>query len=254
MNNRAPLPAGTTLGKSHEYGIDINLGTFGSPDWQPIRRMSAFNPTFPPVNTDVGTYDDEGAPNNGVTGRGFATGFTVQANRNPLTGLYLPEYERLIAASRAKGEGAEVDIRFYHKPSTGAPNPNDAGRALATVEMSRSDTGNAGVEVGSVSLTGKGEYMPIANPFTGWGATAPQIAYVGPDGATDGALVTVTGAGLLTATAVNVDGAPVLADEYMIVNDSTIVLQLPVGAAGVVPVTVTNPAGTSNPYSFNRGE
>lgn len=252
--NRTPLPAGTTIGMSHEYGIDINLGTYGSPQWQSIRRISAVAPTFPPQTTDVSTYDDEGDPNNDVTGRGFGAAFTVQGNRNLNTGLYLPEVERLLAAARGKAEGAVVDIRFYHKPSLGTPNPNDAGRALCTVEATRGSTGNTGVESHSITLTGKGSYEPIANPFTGWGATAPQISFVSPDGAVDGQLVTITGAGLLTVTAVSVDGVTVPSTEYLIISDSSIALQLPVGVAGVVPVTVTNPAGVSAPYSFNRGE
>lgn len=33
MSNRVTLPAGTTLGKSFEHGIDVNLGPFGTPQW-----------------------------------------------------------------------------------------------------------------------------------------------------------------------------------------------------------------------------
>ena len=31
MSNRVPLPAGTTLGKSFEYGLDINLDKVHNP-------------------------------------------------------------------------------------------------------------------------------------------------------------------------------------------------------------------------------
>ncbi|WP_105567128.1 phage tail tube protein [Microbacterium halophytorum] len=251
--NRVPLPADTTLGKSFEYGLDINLGTPGTPQWQSIRRISAFAPTFPPTTSDIATYDDLGSPSEAVSGRGFATAFTVQGNRSLLTGMYLPEVERLIAASRAKGEAAVVDVRFYHKPENGTPNPNDAGRSTARVELSRQNTGNAEVEVFSITLTGIGEFTPIANPFQGWDATAPQVSYVGPEAAVEGDLITITGDSFLEATELSIDSVAVDPSDYQIVNNSTIIAQLGAGEAGTVPITVTNPAGTSAPYTFTRG-
>lgn len=252
MTNRVPLPAGTALGHSYEYGIDVNLGTYAVPDWQPIRRISAFAPTFPGTTEDASTYDDLGSTNEDVTGRSFAASFTVQGNRSLSTGLYLRELEAIIAAARAKGEGAVLDVRFYHKPEAGTPNPNDAGRSFVTVEVTRQNTGNTGIEVYSVSFTGKGEYEPIENPWTGWGVTdAPRIQSVSPAGAGDGELVTLTGTNLLTVTAVTIDA---LAVEHVVVSASTIVATMPVGVAGPVDITVTNPAGTSAAFVYERGE
>lgn len=251
MSNRVPLPAGTTLGKSYEYGIDVNLGTYAVPIWQPVRRISGWAPTFPPVSTDVQTYDDLGADNADITGRSFAGAFTVQGNRSLTTGKYLPEVEAIIAASRAKSEAAVLDVRFYHKPESGTPNPTDAGRALVTVEATRQNTGNAEVEVHAVSLTGKGEFEPIANPFTGWGATAPVISSVDPEGAAEGDLITITGTGFLGATAITLDA--VAADEYAVVNAASIIAVVPAGVAGDVPVVVTTAAGASDPFTFTRG-
>lgn len=251
MRNRVPLPAGTTLGKSYEYGIDINLGTYAAPVWQPFRRISGWAPTFPPVTTDVQTYDDLGADNQDVTGRSFAGAFTVQGNRSLTTGKYLPEVEAVIAASRAKSEAAVIDVRFYHKPESGTPNPTDAGRALATVEVSRQNTGNADIEVHSVAITGKGEYEPIVNPFQGWGATAPVVASVTPEGATDGDLLTISGSGFLGTTAITIGATPV--DDYTVVNGASIIAVLPLGDAGDVPVVVTNAIGASAAFTFTRG-
>lgn len=251
MSNRVPLPAGTVLGKSYEYGIDVNLGTYGAPFWQPIRRISAWQPSHPPVNTDVQTYDDLGSPNEEVTGRGFATSFTVQGNRNLNTGLYLPELEALVAAAKAKGEGAVLDVRWYHKPELGTPNPNDAGRASVSVEITRSNTDNSGIEVKSVTLTGKGEFEAIANPFPGWGATAPTIATISPAEAATGDLITITGSGLLAVTSITVDGDVV--QEFEPINGASIIAVLPAGDAGAVPVVVTTAGGASTPYTFERG-
>ncbi|MDR6142037.1 hypothetical protein QE375_001591 [Microbacterium foliorum] len=252
MSTTPSLPAGTTLGQSFEYGLDINIGTAGAPNWQNVRRMSAWAPTFPKVTQDDSTYDDRGAPSEGVSGRGFATSFTVQANRSTITGLYLPEVEAIINASRRKGVAAEIDVRFYHKPNSGAPHPTDAGRSRATVEVTRQNTGNAEIDVFAVSLTGKGEYTPIANPWTGWDDNpAPSIAAVTPAAQIAGKQVTIIGDGFLGATDVKFGATS--ASAFTVVSATTIVATVPAGAAGNVNVTVVTPVGTSPIFAYTRG-
>lgn len=253
MSTNVPVPAGTTLGKSFEYGMDVNLGTYASPIWQAIRRMSGYAPTFPKTTEDVATYDDLGAPNEDVTGRGFAAAFTVQANRALSTGLYLPEVQAIIAASRTKGESAVLDVRFYHKPEFGTPNPTDAGRAFVTVEVSRQNTGNSQNEILSVNLVGKGNYEPIANPFAGWGTTIPVITAIEQEAAGDGDIFTIIGTGFLGATAVSVDGTPLVDGTFEVLNGATIVAIMPAGDAGSVPIIVTTPAGPSAAFAYTRG-
>ena len=246
-----PLPAGTTMGRSFEYGLDINLGTYAAPSWRTCRRMSGWAPAFAAVKSPASTYDDRGNPNEDVTGRAFSAGFTIQGNRDLATGLYLPELEAILAASKGTVEGATLDVRYYHKPDSGTPSPNDAGRATVTVEASRQNTGDADVEVWSVSLTGKGKVVPIANPFPGWGVATPTISAVTPAAATAGKLVTITGAGFLGATIVKF-GA-VNAAEFSVINGSTILAVMPAGAAGSAPVSVTTPGGVSGNFPYTRG-
>jgi hypothetical protein len=252
MSNPVPLPAGTTVGKSFEYGIDLNLASYAVPSWQPIRRMSGYQPADTETTQDAQTYDDLGSPNSDITARGFGHSFNVQVNRSLATGLYLPEVEALLARVKplAVGELAVIDYRWYHKPAVGAPNPNDAGRGFATVAKTRQNTGpNGEIEVLGFTLTGKGSYEEIPNPFLGWGTTAPIIGSV-TEGKGDGELVTVTGSGLLTATSVTVDGAPV---EFLPVNGATLVFQQPVGDAGQVDLIITSPAGASAVFTYTRG-
>lgn len=253
MSNLVPLPAGTTLGKSFEYGIDINLGTFADPSWQPIRRMLSYQPSGTPTTQDAQTYDDLGAPNADVTGWGFGHTFNVQVNRSLGSGLYLPEVEALLARTRpsAVAELATIDYRWYHKPAVGTPNPHDAGRGQATVAVSRQNTGPGGeIEVLSFTTTGKGSYEEIQNPFTGWGATAPLVGSVTPEGAGDNDLVTITGSGLLGATVVSIGGSPV---EFLSINAATIVATVPSGDAGSVPIVVTTAGGVSAAFAYTRG-
>ncbi len=250
MSTRVPLPAGTTLGKSFEYGLDINLGLVGTPQWQSCRRISAFAPTYPATTEPTTTYDDLGAPNDDVTGRGFATSFTIQGNRSLTTGLYLPELEAILAAAKSKGDAAVLDVRWYHKPATGTPNPNDAGRSLVRVDVTRQNTGDAQNEIFAVTLTGKGEFEKISNPFSGWSATAPEIASITPAGAGEGDLVVLSGAGMLGVTAVTFDGDA--AADFTVINAASLAAILPDGAAGAVPVVATSPAGASAAFSYTR--
>jgi hypothetical protein len=172
--NKVPLPSGTTLGKSFEYGCDINVGTFTEKLWQPFRRISGFQPSPTPQTQDAQTYDDLGAPNNDVTGWSMNLAFNAQVNRSAVTGEYLEEVEAVLARTgpEAIGELAVLEARWYHKPATGTPNPTDAGMGYFTVATTRQNTGpNGEIEVLAITLTGKGEYEKITNPFTGWAET-----------------------------------------------------------------------------------
>lgn len=253
MTTAVPLPAGTTLGKSFEYGVDINLGTTGSPDWQSIRRISGVQPTYTPTTQDVQTYDDLGAQNSDVTGWSWSLAFNVQVNRSLSTGLYLPEIEALLARASdpdAKGEAAVAEFRWYHKPETGEPNPNDARQGIGTISVSRTNVGpNGEVENLTVTITGKGTFAKITNPFAGWSVTAPTISTAAPLNGGDGDLITLIGSSFLGTTTVTVDGDPA---EYNVVNGATIVIALPVGDAGNVPIIVTNATGASSAFTYAR--
>ncbi|WP_213816881.1 S-layer family protein [Glaciihabitans sp. dw_435] len=63
-----------------------------------------------------------------------------------------------------------------------------------------------------------------------------------------GALVTITGNGLLGATAVTFDGTPGTA--FTVVSDSSITVRTPAHAIGVVDLVVVDPAGNSDPVNF----
>jgi hypothetical protein len=253
MSTAVPLPAGTTLGKSYEYGVDVNLGTTESPDWQPVRRMFGFQHTPTPTTQDAQTYDDLGSPNSDVTAWGFGLAFSVKVNRSITTGLYLPEIEALLARTKptAVAELAVIEVRWYHKPATGTPNPTDAGQGLATVSYSRNNTGPDGaIEEFAFTLTGKGAYSEIANPFTGWDASTPAVSSVTPSGEGSGELVTITGTNLNGATAVTFDA--IAADDFQVVSSTTIIAILPVDGAGAVDVIVTTPGGSSTAVSYTR--
>lgn len=251
------LPAGSTLGKSFEYGVDIDLNAFGitPATWQSVRRMFNFVPTMTPITQDAATYDDKGSPNSDVSAWSFSLAFSVYVNHSATTGALPPELAALFTRYGDKiGNDAVAHVRWYHKPGDGStPDPTDAFEGNVTVAIVRGNTGPDGTnEMWNVTLTGKGYATRITNPFTGWatGATAPVITTVTPAGRSVGELVTINGSGFLGATGVSIDAVAVTADNFTIVSSSTIVATIPATAAGASDVTVTTPAGTSNAVSY----
>ena len=255
------VPAGTILGKSFEYGLDVNTGTSETPVWTTVRRMFNFQPTPTPVTTDAQTYDDEGSQNASVTAWNWALAFTTQVNRNGATGEYLPEVEALLARTKpsAKGAAAQIEVRWYHQPDSaagGVPNPDDAGRGIATVAGQRGNIGPDGsIEIINWTLTGVGAYEEIENPLTAAGGAAPAVTAAAPSGAAAGATVTITGTGFTGVTgAAGVRFGAVNATSYNVVSATQITAVVPAGAAGSAPIVVTHPTdGASAPFPYTRG-
>ncbi|WP_163185955.1 hypothetical protein [Cellulosimicrobium sp. SL-1] len=168
------VPAGTSLGKSYEYGLDIDTAYPATPaTWQPMRRIADFQPNITPITQDAQTYDDFGATNEDKTGESWVLSHSVLGNRSATTGKFLPEVQTVVDATKpsAKGQDAVVHLRYYHKPETGTPDPEDAFEGFATVAVQRANTGADGaVERLNITYTGKGPRREIANPFTSWDA------------------------------------------------------------------------------------
>jgi hypothetical protein len=242
-----------TLGHSYEYGLDVDTSATSTPAWQVVRRISNLAPGVTPITQSAQTYDDFGSPNADKTGESWTLGFSVNVNRSTSTGLYTPEVEAILAKEKpaAKGADAVLHVRYYHKPESGTPNPNDAYEGYATVSVSRANTAADGaVEVLNSTLTGKGPRTEIANPFTGWGAVVPTITSVSPSGQGEDDQVTITGSAFTGATDVDFGASP--ASTYTVVSDSTIVAVLPAGSAGSVNVVVTNATGPSATFAYTR--
>lgn len=153
----------TQYGFSYEYGVDIKLGD----EWKPIRFISSVNPAVSPKEVDAATYDDNGADHPVRVGETPSLSFYVQMHRLG-DGLFLPEVEVLLAATRpnAVGSVGVVKVRYYDKPVHGKPNPDEAYELIATVSAERAATGNAELSGWNFTLNGQGPRVKIANPAT----------------------------------------------------------------------------------------
>lgn len=249
MPTAPTFPAGTAVGFSYEFGVDINLGTEGAPNWQTVRRISDVAPGVKPVTKDQSSYDDFGSPNDSKISEEWDLGFTVLVNRLS-SGLYAPEVEALKAYTEpnALGELATAQVRWYDKPFSGTANANDAYSGFATVTIDRGASGNADVGSWKIQLAGKGKRTQIANPFTGWGVVIPTIASITPSGLTVDDQVRIDGANFLGTTGITIDTVSVV--DFLVVSAGTIVAVIPAAVAGAAPVIVTNAAGASAAFAY----
>ncbi|WP_276670284.1 phage tail tube protein [Schaalia cardiffensis] len=236
----------TEIGFSYEYGLDIDLSDNDIPKWQPMRFAKVIAPTANAKTVDGATYDDKGADHPIKTGESWELQLTVQQHRLA-DGHYLPEVEALMAATApdAKGNKASVHVRFYDKPASGTPNPNDAYEGTATVSMNRANTGVNEEGGWQFTLTGQGPRKKIVNPLIG--SSKPTIAGITPTGKKVGEQVTLSGVGFTGATAVKFGS---LTAAFTVVNDATIVATVPATATGSMQVTVTTSGGTSAGTSY----
>ena len=81
-------------------------------------------------------------------------------------GLFLPEVEALLAATRpdAVGSLGVVRVRYYDKPVNGLANGKEAYEMTATVSAERAATGNAELSGWNFTLNGQGARVQIPNP------------------------------------------------------------------------------------------
>ncbi|MFC7430980.1 MULTISPECIES: hypothetical protein [unclassified Agrococcus] len=178
MSARVPLPAGTTLGKSHEYGVNVDVSIDGAtePTWQPARRIDNLAPTWTPTTQDIASYDDGGSPNQSVVAWALGLAYQQYGYRSETTGKFLPEIDALIRRSLpdALDGKANVGLQFYHKPDTGIPDPDFGFEAQFRVTWSRVNTASDGnVEKFAYTCESQGPVRQIPNPFTGW-ETEPE--------------------------------------------------------------------------------
>jgi hypothetical protein len=245
------LPAGSTLGKSYEYGVDVE-SILGSETWLSIRRALNVNPNMTPITQDAQTYDDKGSPNAEVSAWSWVLSLSAYVNRSSTTGQLVPELKALFDRYGDQiNENAKVGVRWYHKPADGStPDPTDAFQGVATVAISRANVGPDGTnELWTITLTGVGYATRITNPFTGWAddTDIPVITSILPAGQSVGEQVTITGQGFSGTTGVTIDA---IAAEFMLVSDATIVAVIPPAAAGAAAVIVTDANGPSVAVSY----
>lgn len=137
-------------------------------------------------------------------------------------------------------EGEEKAAVFT--PTTGGPS------VTADVIISPAAIGGtAGADIATSSVT----LVVVGAPAFSAAAAVPTISSALPSGAGDGDVVSVGGSRFTGTTGVTVGGSAV--GDFYVVNDSQIIITVPVGDAGSAPIIVTNATGASSAFAYTRG-
>ena len=209
---RAPAhPAGTV-----DVAVTTPGGTATLPDaFTYVAAPPPAAPTATAITPDTGPT--AGGQTVTITGTGFGAGTTVTFDGVPATNV-------VVAA-----DGTSL---------TAVTPPNAAGPAAVVV---RTAAGSAGpLDYTYVAPGGGG----------GGGDAAPTVDALTPDRGptTGGQTVVITGSGFADGATVTFDGVP--ATSVVVVDDDTIIVRTPAGAAGPADVVVTVDGVASDPLTY----
>lgn len=239
---RAPLGASTT---NRKWYLDVRdpqtlawVGVFGIAEAKP-RPSEA-------TTQDDSDFDGEGYKSQTVTA--LTWGFDGKVNRKELATsatAYDPGQEIIRKASDTIG--GVVHCRYYEMEPNGPRVEAYQGKGVP----SWAPDGGAmdSLDTAPFTLTGRGKPVEIAHPS---GETpTPRLISATPSGAAAGAPVVLKGfnlSGLTTVASVKVNNVNVAS--ITPVDANTVLVTMPAGAAGTVPITVT---GGTAPLLYTRG-
>lgn len=241
---------------ARDWWVDVNTGSFASPNWIPVNGWQELKPTFNPTTQDSSDYDSSGYKDSAVTA--IEWGLTGKLGRKTVAltpTSYDPGQEVLRLAATQLGQGNRVDIRFYEAPGGiggSGSNPRvEAYRGYVNVQWEPDGGGMEGLNTVSITLGGKGQRSAITHPEDGT-TPAPVITSVVPNtgiAAAGGDLLILFGTNLASVTAVTIQGSALSVTAWEYVNGA-IALKASAQTAGVRTITVTNPGGTSATYNL----
>jgi len=250
---RVPLGADTL---ARDWWVDVNIGSFGTPNWIPINGWTDLKPTFNPTTQDSSDYDSAGYKDSAVTAIEWGlTGKIGRKTQSSTPTAYDQGQEVLRVAAEQMGNGNRVDVRFYKNPGGiggSASNPRvEAYRGYTNVQWEPDGGGMEGLDSVSITLGGKGQRTSITHPEDGT-VPIPVITSVVPSTgllAAGGQIIIAYGTQFGSVTSLEVDNVVVNATDWEYVNGA-IAIKTPAKAAGARPLTVINPAGESVGYTL----
>lgn len=209
----------------------------------------ALNPAKIAVPKEV--YGQKGRTAEDVIGYNFAPTFNVEVVRDPVTKQIVAAqswFKDLVTAAFSEGAANKREFQLF---TDALDEDMPCFEGTFSVAYSEANTGYADKGVVTFTLANDGIVeRVIPSPLAGTGA--PVLESGSPTGMAVGDLIVVRGYKLGSAISATVDAIAVT--ELRVVDDNTLVLQIPVGvAAGVQPILVTNSVGVSNSLGYNVG-
>ncbi|QPZ39699.1 IPT/TIG domain-containing protein [Paramicrobacterium chengjingii] len=203
----------------------------------------ALNPT--PITVPREVYGTKGRDSTEIIGYNFGPTFAVEAVRDPATKQIIvsqPWLAELIRKGYAEGADNRIEAQIFDAFDENLP----AFQGQFSVAVAEANTGYADKMVYSFTLTNFGVVDQITSPIVSDGKPVLESAL--PGGQAAGDQVAVRGYKLTGAT--GVDFGATAADDFIVVDDQTIVAVIPTGVSGATTITVTNAAGASETLNY----
>lgn len=232
-------PTDGTPGNAFELGLDVKIGAA----WVNVPDITALNPQPQAQTRNRSTYAAKGKPLPTTFARGMQLSVNVEQVRDD-AGQYQDELQYLLDKGWLLGQDNEVEIRVFD--TLGA---DYAFQMMATVEISRPNTGDTDAGFWGFTLTATNDPTKIANPVND--DIEPQIVSATPSGVAATGKVLVTGLAFTGATGAHVGATA--ASSITVFDDRHAEIVVPAGSAGATYITVTTPDGTSAQLPYTRG-
>ncbi|MEQ6899283.1 IPT/TIG domain-containing protein [Microbacterium sp. KR10-403] len=206
----------------------------------------ALNPT--PITVQREVYGTKGRNSTDIIGYNFAPTFDVEVMRDPVTKEVVAAQAwviDLINAAYAEGGANKRDFQII-TDALDERFPTFEGTfsvAVADLNTGYADKGGFRFTLNNDGVVERLSTSPIA------GTGEPLLESASPTGQAPGDLIVVRGYRLGSTVSATVGGTAVT--ELRVVDDNTLVLQIPTGITGSAPIIVTNSVGASNsqPYT-----
>lgn len=205
----------------------------------------ALNPT--PITVQREVYGTKGRTSQDTIGYNFAPTFDVEVVRDPATKEIVAAQAWVIDLMNAAFAEGALGKREFQLITDALDERFPAFEGNFSVSVAEANTGYADKGVLRFTLQNDGVVNRLTeSPIAGDGS--PLLETASPSGLAVGDLVAVRGYRLSTTESVTIDGVEVT--EIRVIDDSTIVIQIPTGVTGSAPIVVTNTAGVSNTLAY----
>ncbi len=201
--------------------------------------------TATPVEVKREVYGTKGSDSSDTIAYNHVITFDVEAVRdeNGSIAALQPWLVALLTVAKSKGAAGKIPAQVFDALDPAIP-AFEGNFKVAVVPL---NTGYADKGGYKFTLTSDGVVQDIPSPVAGDGK--PQIESIPtPNGKTVGDQIVIRGYNLDTVTAGTIDSQAI--SKFTIVDANTIVIVIPATVAGAAPVVLTNPAGTSDPFTY----
>lgn len=205
----------------------------------------ALNPT--PITVPKEVYGTKGRTSQDIIGYNYAPTFDVEVVRDPVTKQIVAAqswFKDLVVAAFAEGAANKREFQLF---TDALDEDMPCFEGSFSIAYAEANTGFADKGVVRFTLANDGVVQQvIPSPLAGTGE--PIIESASPSGETVGDLIVLRGYKFTGTTGVTIDTQN--ATNFRVVDDYTIVVEIPASVTGAAPIVVTNAVGASDPFDY----